>query len=128
MIDVNKQIEYWTAGAEADIDTAGILIKKRKYLHGLFFCHLAIEKIIKANVAKGTHQTPPKSHNLFRLLEDAGIDMEDENIEFLGILMKYQLEGRYPDYSPQVPDKKTVRGYFSKTREMLIWLKRKLYD
>jgi HEPN domain-containing protein len=58
----------------------------KKYLHGLFFCHLTIEKIIKAHGTKATNQIPPKSHNLFRLLEMTGIEVEDENAEFLGIL------------------------------------------
>ncbi len=47
MIDIDKQIEYWRSGALNDIDTAVLLIKNNKILHGLFFCHLVIEKIIK---------------------------------------------------------------------------------
>jgi HEPN domain-containing protein len=123
MLDIEKQIEYWSLGAASDIDTAGILIKNKKYLHGLFFCHLAIEKIIKAHVTKATNRIPPKSHNLFRLLDIAEIEVSDENAEFLGILMKYQLEGRYPDYNPETPDKKKVNEYFKKTKEFLLWLK-----
>ncbi len=126
MVDIIKQIEYWTLGADEAVDTAGILIKKKKYLHGLFFCHLTIEKILKANVAKATNQIPKKSHNLFRLLETANIIIDDEKAEFFGILMKYQLEGRYPDYNPDIPDKKNVNEYFQKTKEVLKWLKKKL--
>ena len=125
-MDLNKQIKYWTDGADSDIDTAKILIKNEKYLHGLFFCHLTIEKTIKAHIVKSTHQIPPKLHNLFRLLETTGIDADDKTLEFFGILMKYQLEGRYPDYNPVVPDKRKVRGYLKKTEEMLSWLKKKL--
>ena len=121
-----KQIEYWAQGADSDIDTAGILIEKKKYLHGLFFCHLTIEKIIKAHVIKTTNQIPPKSHNLFRLLEITGVEVTEENAEFLGILMKYQLEGRYPDYNPEIPNKKKVEEYFRKTKEILSWLKKLL--
>jgi HEPN domain-containing protein len=123
MFDTKKQIEYWTRGAASDIDTAGILIKNKKYLHGLFFCHLTIEKIIKAHVTKAINQIPPKSHNLFRLLEITDIEVSDENAEFLGILMKYQLEGRYPDYNPEIPDTKKVNEYLKKTKEILLWLK-----
>jgi HEPN domain-containing protein len=126
MIDIEKQIKYWIEGADSALDTARILIKKKKYLHGLFFCHLTIEKIIKARVVKTTNQIPPKSHNLFRLLENTGIELTEEDAEFFGILMKYQLEGRYPDYNPQVPGKKKVKEYFQKTKEMLSWLKKKL--
>lgn len=126
MFDTKMQIDYWSRGAASDIETAKILIKNKKYLHALFFCHLTIEKIIKAHVTKVTNQVPPKSHNLFRLLELAGIEVSDENAEFLGILMKYQLEGRYPDYIPENPGKKNVDEYYKKTEEILTWLKNQL--
>ena len=48
MININKQIEYWTKGADDDLLTAEILIREKRILHGLFFCHLVIEKAIKA--------------------------------------------------------------------------------
>ena len=77
-------------------------------------------------MVKATSQIPPKSHNLFRLLENTGIEVTDEDAEFFGILMKYQLEGRYPDYNPQIPEKSKVKEYFQKSKEMLSWLKKKL--
>ena len=125
-MDINKQINYWTEGADSDIDTAKILIKNEKYLHGLFFCHLTIEKIIKAHVVKVTNQIPPRLHNLFRLLEMTAVDVDDKTLEFFGILMKYQLEGRYPDYNPVIPDERKVEDYLRKTKENLAWLKKKL--
>jgi len=45
---IEKQIEYWKTGVLDDLTTARILIEKRRLLYGLFFCHLVIEKIIKA--------------------------------------------------------------------------------
>jgi len=38
-----KQIQYWKTTALSDFETAEVLIEKEKHLHGLFFCHLAIE-------------------------------------------------------------------------------------
>ena len=52
MIDVEKQISYWKSGAINDLISAKILIERNRLLHGLFFCHLVIEKIIKAHVVK----------------------------------------------------------------------------
>ncbi len=124
MVEIKKQIKYWVHGADEDIDTAELLIKKKKYLHGLFFCHLSIEKIIKAHVVKTTNQIPQKSHYLFRLLEVANLVIEDEYSEFFGILMKYRLEGRYPDYYPDIPDKKKVNEYLKKTKGALEWFKK----
>jgi HEPN domain-containing protein len=48
MIDLKKQLDYWTKGAEDDLVTAELLIRENRILHGLFFCHLVIEKAIKA--------------------------------------------------------------------------------
>lgn len=66
-LDIQKQIEFWKSGALESFDTAVILLNKRKYLHGLFFCHLTIEKALKAHVIKEKKKFPPKTHNLFYL-------------------------------------------------------------
>lgn len=42
MINIDKQIEYWTTGADDDLLTAELLIREKRILHGLFFCHLVI--------------------------------------------------------------------------------------
>ena len=44
-MDIKKQIEYWINSSEDDLETAGLLIKNKKILFGLFLCHLCIEKI-----------------------------------------------------------------------------------
>ncbi|MCK5136901.1 MAG: HEPN domain-containing protein [Bacteroidales bacterium] len=126
MINIGKQIEYWISTAKFDLDSAELLIRESRYSHGLFFCHLTIEKGLKAHVVKTTGEIPPKSHNLIYLLELADIELEESDEDFLGILMKYQLEGRYPDYNPVIPTKEKVLEYLNLTKKMLIWLERKL--
>ncbi len=119
MLNVKKQIEYWRNGSFDDFETAKILIENRKYIHGLFFCHLSIEKIIKALVVKATNEIPPKSHDLFFLSQRAQIELSEENQLILQVLMKYQLEGRYPEYLPDAPPQNTVMGYFHQTNSLL---------
>ena len=126
MIDVQRQIEYWKAGAFDDFESAKVLIDKNRLLHCLFFCHLVIEKIIKAHVVKQTQNLAPRSHNLIYLSERAKLNFSEENEIFLGILMKYQLQGRYPDYNPVIPDKAKVIQYMNETNSLLIWLEAKL--
>jgi len=126
MIDIDKQIEYWQTGAENDIETAGILIANKKYVEGLFFCHLCIEKILKALVVKETRQIPPKSHNLIYLRDLARIDVTEEQQLFMAVLMKYQLEGRYPECYPKSPSIEIVNDYLCKTKELLQCLRQKL--
>ena len=122
MIDIDKQITYWITGATDDLESAKILIESNRLLHGLFFCHLVIEKAIKANVVKQTGEIAPRSHNLLYLSEIAKLVFTEEDEIFLGILMKYQLQGRYPDYNPNIPDKIKVNEYLIKTEKLLLWL------
>lgn len=126
MLNVNKQIEYWIEGAKNDLDAAELLIKNGKFLHGLFFCHLAIEKAIKAFVVKETKEIPPKSHNLIYLSEKANLLLNEEFTMFVGILMKYQLEGRYPDYQPEITSIEVASEYLAKTKNLLKWLENQL--
>lgn len=126
MVDIKKQIDYWINGAEDDIITADLLIRERRNLHGLFFCLLVIEKAIKAYYVKKIGDVAPRSHNLIYLSDNIGLVFDDETQIFLGILMKYQLQGRYPDYSPVLPDQIRVNEYFNKTKDLLKWLKLKL--
>ena len=126
MLNIQKQINYWITGAEDDIETAGLLIREKRTLHGLFFCHLVIEKAIKAHVVKQIEDIAPRTHNLIYLAEQTELDFDDSTQLFSGILMKYQLQGRYPDYNPVLPNQLIVNEYFNRTKELLQWLKMKL--
>jgi len=126
MIDPEKQIEYWKAGAFDDLETAKVLIDKNRLLHGLFFCHLVIEKALKAHVVKQTQELAPRTHNLIYLSEQAKLIFDEGDEFLLGILMKYQLQGRYPEYNPVLPDKTKTKDYLIKTEKLLKWLEAKL--
>ena len=123
MFDLEKQIDYWVRGADSDIETAELLIVGKKFLEGLFFCHLTIEKISKALVVKNTGQLAPKSHNLSYLADLASLNIDGEQASFMSVLMKYQLEGRYPEYYPKSPSPEIVMDYLQKTKSLLKCLK-----
>ena len=125
-MDLNKQLSYWIEGAFSDLETAELLIKNKRFLHGLFFCHLTIEKILKASFVKVSGDIPPKTHNLLRLVEKTNLSLKDKEIKLLEILMIYQLEGRYPEYSPLIPNETTVIDIFDQTKNLLTCLRKKL--
>ncbi|MBE2227881.1 MAG: hypothetical protein IAE93_11075 [Ignavibacteria bacterium] len=52
--------------------------------------------------------------------------MTEEFETLSDILMKYQIEGRYPDYKPELPDISKAWEYFNKTIEFKKWLIQKL--
>jgi HEPN domain-containing protein len=124
--NIEKQIDYWKNTAKSDLDTAEILISNGKFLHGLFFCHLTIEKALKANYIKTNQQLPPKTHNLIYLMNKSEIALDDSKYKLLGILLKYQLEGRYPEHELSIPDGKETKKYLKETKELLQWLIQKL--
>jgi HEPN domain-containing protein len=123
---IEQQIDYWLSSAKDDLDTAELLIGSGKIMHGLFFCHLSIEKSFKAVYVKIKKSIPPKTHNLIYLIDKMSLNINESDEEFLGVLMKYQLEGRYPDYNPSLPSKEKAKEYFDKTKELLKWLKNQL--
>ncbi|MEJ2705764.1 MAG: HEPN domain-containing protein [Sedimentisphaerales bacterium] len=96
MLNVPKQVEYWVGTAEEDFEVGSNLIKANKTRHGLFFIHLAVEKMLKACVCKNQKRTPPKIHRLLSLAKMAGIELDNEQTDLLTEINEFNLEGRYP--------------------------------
>jgi HEPN domain-containing protein len=125
-MDIKKQIEYWINSSEDDLETAGLLISNNKILHGLFLCHLCIEKAIKAHVVKCTGNVPPKIHNLSFLVEKTDLTLSESQLSLCDTLMFYQLEGRYPGFTPKIPSKIKSENILTQTKDLSQWLKAKL--
>jgi HEPN domain-containing protein len=72
-------------------------MEKKDYSYALFFGHLALEKILKSlNVFK-VNQHAPLMHNLIRLAEEAGLALEERQMEVLAAASTFNIESRYPD-------------------------------
>ncbi len=123
MVDVPKQIEYRVTGSEEDFAAAQSLFEKGHFRHSLFFAHLAMEKMLKAHVARQTEDIPPRIHNLVRLTVIAGLSPAPEQVSFLRRFNLFQLEGRYPDSAHAIMDSNMVRERLALTGDLLKWLK-----
>ena len=124
-----EMINYWIEGAEDDLKTAKSLFVSKRYHHCLFFCHLFIEKILKALVVKKTKQQAPYGHNLLRLAELTGIKFSEEKLDLLAEITSFNIEARYNDCRRRFHKKATriyTQGYFEKAKEIYLWLKEKL--
>ena len=122
MVDVKKHIAYWVTGAKDDREVAKELAASGRYRHGLFFAHLALEKILKSHVCKNTDDLAPRLHNLVRLSELAGLKLDQEQIEFLADMNTFNLEGRYPDVIAPQLSKAEATDYIKRTEEVFEWL------
>lgn len=89
---------YWRDEAYEALDAAEIMLDNGRYLESGFFCHLAMEKMLKALVAQRTRRTPPRMHSLWRLAEIAGVedDFTAAQVDAVADLSVFQVEGRYP--------------------------------
>jgi HEPN domain-containing protein len=84
MINIEKQIEYWRNSSASDFGTARVLLENGKYNEGLFFCHLAVEKILKALFVKHTGELAPKIHKLQYIAEKSNTELSEKQKEFFG--------------------------------------------
>lgn len=126
MVNIEKHVSYWKNGGEEDLQVADQLIKSGKIRHGLFFLHLALEKILKAHVCRNTKDIAPKLHNLARLAELSGIAFMQEDSDFLSEMNPFNIEGRYPEMWRPVPSREEADILLQRTGGMFEWLKNQL--
>jgi hypothetical protein len=62
------------------------------------------------------------------LAEKATLNLNEEQKEFFGVLMQFQIEGRYPDFFPPVVSKQDALSLLEKTKNNLQWLMLKLHQ
>jgi HEPN domain-containing protein len=124
MFDVEKQIEYWRQGAAEDWEVAVKLVRDGKSRHGLFFAHLALEKMLKALVCRHIRDVPPRIHNLTRLSELAGLKPDARQADALAEMNQFNAEGRYPESLLPPPTREEATQYLTESEEILAWLTR----
>ncbi|MFQ6036918.1 MAG: HEPN domain-containing protein [Sedimentisphaerales bacterium] len=118
-------VKYWLTASKEDFDSAEILYQNKKYHHALFFCHLSIEKMLKAIIVKSTKTAPPLTHDLVRLAERATVPLSELQKNELAEITAFNIEARYNDYKLSFHKKAKKQfslKYLKKTKEMLQWL------
>ena len=117
----------WLRGAEYDIQTAESLLKARRYIYVIFMCHLSVEKTLKAVIAEISTAPPPRTHNLYRLLELSRLHVPEAHEDIVARLNTMSVATRYPEdvaaLSAEVT-RKVAQAYLTQTKELLAWLKR----
>lgn len=128
-MDVEKTINYWLVGAKNDLEAAEVLFDARKYPQSLFWCHLLLEKTLKALVVFHTKTQAPYSHNLVQLSGKTGVDFSDEQKTQLKDISEFNLMGRYADETETFALKCTSefsQKYFSIAKNLYQWLLTKI--
>jgi len=123
---MKSAIDNWIASADYDLKTASNLFKSGRYIYVVFLCHLSIEKTLKAIVCKRCGEMPPYTHNLNRLIELAGISIEEEQQGFINKIGLQSVPTRYPEDFAKLSgqfNKKVAEEHLKKTRTVVKWLK-----
>ncbi len=94
---MDKDIAYWLQLAHLDLESARRSLRGESYLHAIFGCQQALEKLLKALVVETTHQAPPRMHNLIRLAALAGVNLQPSQEVLLNTLSLQYIEMRYPE-------------------------------
>ena len=123
---IKEQIDYWFDLAEEDLNVAESNFNNRHYLWCLFICHLTLEKALKGLFVQFNHETPPKSHDLVKLLKASSIAIPEIDLKFLYDMNRFNIEARYPEYKDSIKQIATMeftKIKLLKTKEVFIWLK-----
>lgn len=93
------------------------LYKSKKYNFALFFCHLSVEKIVKAcHISKNNVFAQPV-HDLLYLIKKSGITVDKNILTQLAEINTFNIRARYDDYKREFYKKATV-GYTKKWIEI----------
>ena len=122
MVDIAKQIAFWRDSAKEDWEVARQLVDNGRTRHGLFFSHLALEKILKAIICKHSQDLAPRLHNLSRLAELAALTLDTGKMEVLAEMNAFHIEGRYPESLTKPPTKEEALNYLAGAEGVFQWL------
>ena len=122
---MDEQVKNWLDSARYDLGTAEHMHETGRYIYTVFFCHLALEKALKARVQHVSGQLPPRTHSLRRLAELSGLEFPDDVFEFVSMLSDVSVRTRYPDDFARLMetyDRSVAARYLRQTREAFEWI------
>ena len=102
---------------------------KRGYTRSVFFCHLTVEKLLKALVMKKIKEPAPYVHDLRRLAKIAEIDLDEDKKKILEKIFTFNISGRYQqeklEFHKQYNKREYAQKYLKITKDLILWLEKK---
>lgn len=126
---MSDRYKEWLKQADYDMETADVMFSSGRYLYAVFMCHLSIEKALKGLYLKVLVELPPKTHNLFYLLDKTGRKPEQGLEKFVTKLNTASIATRYPDDLAKIQaayTKEITAEMIAKSKDVLRWVKTQL--
>ena len=101
------------------------MLTSGRYLYVLFCSQQAIEKRLKAIIVERTEAFPPRTHDLVKLAQAAGVQLPEQRDVLLRTLNKYYIGTRYTEEISILGHdvtKAIASQALSDTKEFLKWL------
>lgn len=89
--------QQWAEGANDALDSAQALYRAKKYHHALFFCHLALEKALKARYIRDNSELPPYTHDLTFLVLKTTLTLSSEQLDEIAEANTFNISARYKE-------------------------------
>jgi len=125
MSQFEKTISYFRESSEKDWAIAQRLFISKDYAYALFFCHLALEKLLKSIVVATTDKAAPYIHDLAKLATIVGMALDEETEKSLEEITDFNIATRYDDEKIGFYKKCTkpyAEKYMEITRTLITWL------
>ncbi|MEK7141235.1 MAG: HEPN domain-containing protein [Patescibacteria group bacterium] len=121
----NDVTVFWQTTAKETLASAQSLVKAKHFDHALFFCHLALEKMLKGLVWKKTNNPPFPIHDLVKLAQQAHLQLSTNQQEQLKEITTWNIEARYDTYKRDFYRKATqpfTLEWMKTVKEIFIWI------
>ena len=126
---MRKEVELWFKQGLKDLEVAEKLFEDREFYAMSFFCHQAIEKVLKAAIIELKKISPEKEHNLRKLFVTLDIPNKEILESVIAINPQYIIS-RYPDAASGLPyeqyTEEQAKEILHKAKEVIEWVKEKL--
>lgn len=117
--------QRWVTQSLYDLETAKAMLDSGRYFYVLFCCQQAVEKMLKALIAKRTNALSPRLHNLMRLAEVGTLVVPEDIACLFRKLTDFYIVSRYPEELAQEEwaiDALQVQQIYAATKEAFTWL------
>jgi HEPN domain-containing protein len=130
---MDDKVKYWIDLSESDLSAAKVLVINNMLRQAAFFCHQALEKSLKAVIARDLPDgdMPPKTHDLIRLASEASLmnKLSSKQESLLELIEPLSIDARYPGYEEEnqtTPTKEICERVVAEVEEFLCWIKKQL--
>jgi HEPN domain-containing protein len=120
--------DEWFRQAQYDLGTAESLVSAERYPPVIFYCHLALEKALKALYVEKFNDAPNKTHSLVFLVEILELELPQKSMDSLFVINRIGITGRYPHNLDEVLEqytKEKTEKILRESKEILTWLMQK---